>query len=190
MRVVCASNQRRPSCPIDAEELISAKVPGVQIANTGEPGGATVRVGVRDAEGDIGSAVELFADVDPGHTTVLTEVGLRLDPAAVSVAALFGTSALYHRITWASQKARRWMRRLDRGRAGVELLPRAFVDAISDRAAVGGRLDERLAHARAMPGNMNRTRRDHQLAGRRRRAEGPRRDGRRRPARSGRIGTT
>jgi hemolysin III len=32
---------------------------------------------------------------------------------AVSVAALFGTSALYHRITWASQRARRWMRRLD-----------------------------------------------------------------------------
>ena len=32
---------------------------------------------------------------------------------AVSVAALFGTSALYHRITWASQTARRWMRRLD-----------------------------------------------------------------------------
>ncbi len=32
---------------------------------------------------------------------------------AVSVAALFGTSALYHRITWASQAARRWMKRLD-----------------------------------------------------------------------------
>jgi hemolysin III len=32
---------------------------------------------------------------------------------AASVAALFGTSALYHRITWASQAARRWMRRLD-----------------------------------------------------------------------------
>jgi hemolysin III len=32
---------------------------------------------------------------------------------AVSVAALFGTSALYHRITWASEAARRWMRRLD-----------------------------------------------------------------------------
>jgi hemolysin III len=32
---------------------------------------------------------------------------------AVTVAALFGTSALYHRITWASQGARRWMRRLD-----------------------------------------------------------------------------
>jgi hemolysin III len=32
---------------------------------------------------------------------------------ALTVAALFGTSALYHRITWASQAARRWMRRLD-----------------------------------------------------------------------------
>jgi hemolysin III len=32
---------------------------------------------------------------------------------ALSVAALFGTSALYHRITWASEAARRWMRRLD-----------------------------------------------------------------------------
>jgi hemolysin III len=32
---------------------------------------------------------------------------------AISVAALFGTSALYHRVTWPSQNARRWMRRLD-----------------------------------------------------------------------------
>jgi hemolysin III len=32
---------------------------------------------------------------------------------AVSVTALFGTSALYHRITWASTRARAWMRRLD-----------------------------------------------------------------------------
>jgi hemolysin III len=32
---------------------------------------------------------------------------------AVSLAALFGTSALYHRVTWASAAARRWMRRLD-----------------------------------------------------------------------------
>jgi hemolysin III len=32
---------------------------------------------------------------------------------ALSVAVLFGVSALYHRITWASAAARRWMRRLD-----------------------------------------------------------------------------
>jgi hemolysin III len=32
---------------------------------------------------------------------------------ALSVAGLFGVSALYHRITWASAGARAWMRRLD-----------------------------------------------------------------------------
>jgi hemolysin III len=32
---------------------------------------------------------------------------------ALSVTALFGTSALYHRINWRTTKARRWMRRLD-----------------------------------------------------------------------------
>jgi hemolysin III len=32
---------------------------------------------------------------------------------AVSVAALFGSSALYHRVVWRSPGARRWMRRLD-----------------------------------------------------------------------------
>jgi hemolysin III len=32
---------------------------------------------------------------------------------AASVAALFGTSAVYHRVNWSSQNARRWMRRLD-----------------------------------------------------------------------------
>jgi hemolysin III len=32
---------------------------------------------------------------------------------ALSVALLFGASALYHRISWASDAARRWMRRVD-----------------------------------------------------------------------------
>jgi hemolysin III len=32
---------------------------------------------------------------------------------ALSLVALFGTSALYHRINWVSAAARRWMRRLD-----------------------------------------------------------------------------
>ena len=32
---------------------------------------------------------------------------------AVSVAGLFGASALYHRVNWSSAGARRWMRRLD-----------------------------------------------------------------------------
>jgi len=32
---------------------------------------------------------------------------------AVSLSALFGTSALYHRVNWSRPNARRWMRRLD-----------------------------------------------------------------------------
>jgi hemolysin III len=32
---------------------------------------------------------------------------------ALTVAGLFGTSAIYHRVNWASVTARRWMRRLD-----------------------------------------------------------------------------
>jgi hemolysin III len=52
-----------------------------------------------------------------GALTVATAPTGQATLAAVvyagSVAALFGTSALYHRITWASAKARRWMRRLD-----------------------------------------------------------------------------
>jgi hemolysin III len=32
---------------------------------------------------------------------------------AVTVASLFGVSAVYHRVNWVSEKARRWMRRLD-----------------------------------------------------------------------------
>jgi hemolysin III len=38
---------------------------------------------------------------------------LALSVYALSVAALFGTSALYHRIDWRTIGARRWMRRLD-----------------------------------------------------------------------------
>jgi hemolysin III len=30
-----------------------------------------------------------------------------------TVAGLFGTSAVYHRVTWATERARKWMRRLD-----------------------------------------------------------------------------
>jgi hemolysin III len=51
--------------------------------------------------------VVLVLVAPPGRATVATAI------YATSVAALFGVSALYHRITWESVKARRWMRRLD-----------------------------------------------------------------------------
>ena len=58
-----------------------------------------------------------FVSLLTGGALVATAPGGRATVAAaiyaVSVAGLFGASALYHRITWASAAARRWMRRLD-----------------------------------------------------------------------------
>jgi hemolysin III len=51
--------------------------------------------------------VVLVLAAPPGRATLATAI------YATSVAALFGVSALYHRITWVSASARRWMRRLD-----------------------------------------------------------------------------
>jgi hemolysin III len=51
--------------------------------------------------------VALVLAAPAGRATLATAI------YAISVAALFGVSALYHRITWVSADARRWMRRLD-----------------------------------------------------------------------------
>jgi hemolysin III len=51
--------------------------------------------------------VALVATAPPGRGTLAAAV------YAVCVALLFGTSALYHRVTWRTDSARRWMRRLD-----------------------------------------------------------------------------
>jgi hemolysin III len=53
------------------------------------------------------TGVALVLTAPAGKATLATAV------YSVSVTALFGASALYHRITWASAAARRWMRRLD-----------------------------------------------------------------------------
>lgn len=51
--------------------------------------------------------VTLVVSAPPGRATVAAAV------YAACVALLFGTSALYHRVTWRTTAARRWMRRLD-----------------------------------------------------------------------------
>ncbi|HEV7727474.1 MAG TPA: DUF4011 domain-containing protein [Modestobacter sp.] len=75
------------SVPVLSYALAHNGVPVVsQLTLTGSGAAvrnASVHVGVRDAQGPIGAPVELLADVDPGRTTVLTDVGLRLDPAAM-----------------------------------------------------------------------------------------------------------
>jgi hemolysin III len=58
-----------------------------------------------------------FVAVILGAALVIAADGGRARVAAlvyaVGLAGLLGTSALYHRVTWASQRARMWMRRLD-----------------------------------------------------------------------------
>ncbi|MFW3171327.1 DUF4011 domain-containing protein [Geodermatophilus sp. CPCC 206100] len=75
------------STPVLSYALAHNRVPVVsRLAFTNHGGGAraaTVRLGVRDAEGPIGSPVELLVDLDAGQTTVLSDVGLVMDPAAM-----------------------------------------------------------------------------------------------------------
>ena len=58
-----------------------------------------------------------FASVAAGIVLVALAVGARARAAvaiyAISLAAMFGASALYHRIHWRSTTVRTWMRRLD-----------------------------------------------------------------------------
>jgi hemolysin III len=58
-----------------------------------------------------------FVSLLTGTALVLAAPGEQATVAcavyAASVAGLFGASALYHRVTWSSARARAWMRRLD-----------------------------------------------------------------------------
>src|SRR3954464_16046239 len=75
------------SAPVLSYALAHNRVPVVSrlaVTNLGSPmRAATVRLGVRDAEGPIARTVELLADLDEGRTTVLTDLGLVMDPAAM-----------------------------------------------------------------------------------------------------------
>src|SRR5215218_434173 len=75
------------STPVLSYALAHNRVPVVSrlaLTNLGGPvRAATVRLGVRDAEGPIATTVELLADLDEGRTTVLTDLGLVMDPAAM-----------------------------------------------------------------------------------------------------------
>ncbi|TKJ28361.1 DUF4011 domain-containing protein [Blastococcus sp. CCUG 61487] len=58
-------------------------VPRLALVSDRTVRGATVRLSVRDAEGPIARPVELVADLEAGRSTVLTDVGLVMDPAAM-----------------------------------------------------------------------------------------------------------
>ncbi|MGY1771049.1 DUF4011 domain-containing protein [Blastococcus sp. SYSU D00813] len=73
--------------PVLSYALAHNRVPVVsRLALTNHGGavsGATVRLSVRDSEGPIGGAVERLVDLEAGQTTVLADVGLVMDPAAM-----------------------------------------------------------------------------------------------------------
>src|SRR3712207_1712346 len=75
------------STPVLSYALAHNRVPVVsRLALTNHGGavqGATVPLGVGDAEGPIGDPVELLVDLDAGSTTVLNDVGLVMDAAAM-----------------------------------------------------------------------------------------------------------
>src|SRR5919107_2637755 len=73
--------------PVLSYALAHNRVPVISrlaLSNAGEPvRGADVRLSVRDAEGPIAAGVELLVDLDAERTTVLGDVGLVIDPAAM-----------------------------------------------------------------------------------------------------------
>src|SRR4051812_47451424 len=74
------------STPVLSYALAHNRIPVVsRLALTSDNAvlGATVRLTVRDAEGAIAAPVELLVDLDSGRTTVLSDVGLVMDPGAM-----------------------------------------------------------------------------------------------------------
>src|SRR3954468_15888541 len=74
------------STPVLSYALAHNRIPVVNrlaLTSTTQIRGATVRLSVRDPEGPIGPAVEVTADLDEARTTVLPDVTLTLDPAAM-----------------------------------------------------------------------------------------------------------
>src|SRR3954452_17519992 len=73
--------------PVLSSALASNRTPVVSrlalTATGGAVRGGTVRLSVRDAEGPIGTPVEMLVDLDEDRPTVLTDLPLTLDPAAM-----------------------------------------------------------------------------------------------------------
>src|SRR5918997_1404336 len=81
------------------------------MGETVAPPGVKPRFGGRTHEwaffASLGLIPALISAAPSGHARLAAGI------YSASVAALFGASALYHRVTWRRLEARRWMRRLD-----------------------------------------------------------------------------
>ncbi len=80
-------------------------------------GGLEARAALKPRLRGVSHQWAFFVSVALGAVLVLTAPSGKATASAAiyaaCVATLFGTSALYHRITWQTESARRWMRRMD-----------------------------------------------------------------------------
>ncbi|MCZ2813874.1 DUF4011 domain-containing protein [Modestobacter sp. VKM Ac-2979] len=88
--------------PVVGEALARAGVSvvaGLTLTGAGEPvPGARVVVTIASSDGPLGDPVELTVDVEPGRTTVFTDLDLRLDPAVLAGVAEPGTATVEARV--------------------------------------------------------------------------------------------
>src|SRR4051812_35232704 len=75
------------AAPVLSHALACASVPVVPRLTVTSDGtalhGATLRLSVHDADGELGAPVERRVDLDAGRTAALGDLGLALDPAAL-----------------------------------------------------------------------------------------------------------
>ncbi len=100
-----------------ADAMASAKDSAVDARDSALEAGRELASKVKPSLRGVSHAWAFFLSLGLGASLILAAEGARATVAvAIYVAclsALFGVSALYHRITWSRPEIRRWMRRLD-----------------------------------------------------------------------------
>ncbi len=100
-----------------AEAVASAKESAADARDTAIEAGRELAAQVKPRLRGVSHEWAFFVSLGFGVALIVAAEGLRATVAvaiyAACLSALFGVSALYHRITWSRPEIRRWMRRLD-----------------------------------------------------------------------------
>ena len=100
-----------------AERVASAREGAAEAVASAKENAAEAIAKVKPRLRGVSHEWAFFLSLGLGAALIVAAEGTRATVAvaiySVSLSALFGVSALYHRITWQRPEARRWMRRLD-----------------------------------------------------------------------------
>ena len=100
-----------------AERVASAREGAAEAVASAKENAAEAIAKVKPRLRGVSHEWAFFLSLGLGAALIVAAEGTRATVAvaiySVSLSALFGVSALYHRITWRRPEARRWMRRLD-----------------------------------------------------------------------------